>query len=435
MQNSATDLQTLNAFKGWTGEPSWMKDLRRNAREQYAALGWPDAKVEEWHRTPVSRFRLETLVPGQPSDALPAFSPEPADSPYAGTLVIKDGAVVQRTLAPGLQEVKLTSLADAVVKGWGNEKAALTLKGLLEEPLKYAAHKTVPLHFALVETGAVLVVPQNQEIPKPFLIEIEENRDGVLTAPHLIVNAGRLSQASLLVKIGGKGKSVIDLGLSFLGDEGAVFALNEIQNLGPESHLIGHGRFRIGRDVHLTHWSASLGGGTVKSEADFLLDGQGADLNAKGMYFGSGDQHRDLRVTAVHQVPHTTSNTLYKGAVRDRSHTVFQGLIEVKPEAKGTDANLSNKNLILTDGARADSLPQLKIDNNDVKCAHGSSTGKVNEEEVYYLTARGFDRSEARLLIAEGLFSELIDAAPALLREELEAHVEEALADAGRGPK
>ena len=98
-------------------------------------------------------------------------------------------------------------------------------------------------------------------------------------------------------------------------------------------------------------------------------------------------------------------------------------MIEVNPGANGTDAYLSNKNLILNDGARADSLPQLKIDTNDVKCSHGSTTGKVNEEEVYYLTARGFSREEARLFIAQGLFAELVDEAPAFLRDEVDTLV------------
>ena len=99
----------------------------------------------------------------------------------------------------------------------------------------------------------------------------------------------------------------------------------------------------------------------------------------------------------------------------------------MSPQAPRTDAYLSNKNLILNDGARADSLPQLKIDTNDVKCSHGSTTGKVNEDEVFYLTSRGFSRDEARLLIAEGLFAELIDEAPEPLREELSRRVEDSL--------
>ena len=172
----------------------------------------------------------------------------------------------------------------------------------------------------------------------------------------------------------------------------------------------------------------------VKTRFDFTLAGEGASVKTHGLYFGTGDQHKDLRISLNHGAAHTTSYALYKGAVRDRARTVFQGLIEVNPGANGTDAYLSNKNLILNDGARADSLPQLKIDTNDVKCSHGSTTGKVNEEEVHYLGTRGFSREEAKLLIAQGLFAELIDEAPAFLRDDVEREVSCALgADAHLG--
>jgi len=277
-------------------------------------------------------------------------------------------------------------------------------------------------HYLRVEFGVVLQVPAQIVAEKPFLIEVLENRSELITTPHWVVALGAASQASLVIRQSspqGQGFTV-DSAVSVTLGDGSHFTLSELQTHGSGAAVLDHSFAVLGRDAQLFHWCAPIGGAVVKTRFDFTLAGEGASVRSHGLYFGTDDQHKDMRISLTHGAPHTTSFALYKGAVRDRSRTVFQGLIEVNPGANGTDAYLSNKNLILNDGARADSLPQLKIDTNDVKCSHGSTTGKVNEEEVYYLMARGFSREEAKLFIAQGLFAELVDEAPGFLREELE---------------
>ena len=389
------------------------------------SLAWPGRTNEEWHRSRVSRFQLDTRAvrPAGKANLTKATVPEAlkADPQWAGQLRFVDGVLVGAVLDPALKAagVQFGLLAEAPAAVTRFLAAAESLCDTLA-----SLH-----HYQQLEFGVVLVLPPQVVAEKPFLVHVTETRKEVLTVPHFAVQAGSQSQSSLVIRSdspSGTAFTTHTASTVELGDS-AQFRLCDLQNHNLSAAVLDHSYARLGRDAQFFHWSACLGGGTVKSRFEFSLDGEGASLKSHGLYFGVEDQHKDLRIATTHRAPHTTSYALYKGAVRDRSRTIFQGLIEVAPGANGTDAYLSNKNLILTDGARADSLPQLKIDTNDVKCSHGSTTGKVNEDEVFYLMARGFTRDEARLVISEGLFAELIDEAPEVLRAELEHEVEVAL--------
>jgi Fe-S cluster assembly protein SufD len=385
------------------------------------ALEWPGRTNEEWQRSRVSRFLLDTRAVKVAPKAAKTLEVLKADEQWSGQLRFVDGVLVGAVLDPALKAagVQFGLLSDApssVTKFLAVAEALCDTQASLH-------------HYQHLEFGIVLVMPPKVVAPAPFLVHVTETRNEVLTVPHFAIHAGSLSQASLVIR------SDSPAGTAFTThtattvqlDDGAHFRLCDLQNHNLGAAVLDHSFARLGRDAQFFHWQACLGGGVVKSRFEFSLDGEGANLKTHGLYFGTQDQHKDLRIATTHRAPHTTSYALYKGAVRDRSRTIFQGLIEVAPTAPGTDAYLSNKNLILNDGARADSLPQLKIDTNDVKCSHGSTTGKVNEDEVFYLMARGFSRDEARLIISEGLFAELIDEAPEALREELERVVEDSL--------
>jgi len=378
-------------------------------------LDWPDRTNEEWMRSRVDRFFLETRQPGVPAKASPKTLERNPD--FAGRLTFVDGVLTGVDLDPELKK-------QGVVFG-PHAEAATVVKDHLSLGQAQADTLASAGHYSRVEFGAVLIVPAKVVAEKPFLIELTENRVGVLTTPHIAVALGQTSQSNLVVRQNSPQgqKFTIDSATSVVLGDAAVFTLSELQTHGEGAAVLDHSFAKMGRDAQFFHWCAPVGGAVVKTRFDFTLAGQGASVKTHGLYFGTEDQHKDLRISLTHAAPHTTSYALYKGAVRDRSRTVFQGLIEVKPGANGTDAYLSNKNLILNQGARADSLPQLKIDTNDVKCSHGSTTGKVNEEEVFYLTTRGFSKEEARLFIAQGLFAELVDEAPAFLRDEVDTLV------------
>jgi Fe-S cluster assembly protein SufD len=388
-------------------------------------LDWPTRTNEEWQRSRVDRFALDTRRVAAPSPSSPKALDRNAD--FAGRLTFVDGVLTGIDLDPALKKagVVFGPLADAPA----------VVEAHLAQGRAAADTLASSSHYTRIEFGAVLVVPAKVVAEKPFLVEITETRAGVVTTPHWAVTVGTAAQAALVVRhrSGDQGFTVDSATTVDLGD-GSHFTLSDLQTLGHQAAVLDHSFARLGRDAQFFHWFAPIGGTVVKTRFDFTLAGEGASVKTHGLYFGVDDQHKDLRISLNHQAPRTTSYALYKGAVRDRSRTVFQGLIEVNPGASGTDAYLSNKNLVLNDGARADSLPQLKIDTNDVRCSHGSTTGKVNDDEVFYLTTRGFSKEEARLFIAQGLFAELVDEAPAFLKDEVETLVTCALgADADLG--
>ena len=389
------------------------------ATPEQTALAWPGRTNEEWQRSRIDRFFLETRQPAPVARPAPqALDRNPS---FAGRLTFVNGVLTGADLDPELkkQGVVFGPLTDlsAVVKdhtSWGQA---------LADTLASARH------YDHIEFGAVLLVPAKVALEVPFLIETTENRSDLVTAPHWAVTLGEASQAALVIRQSSPQGQPFTVDSATTVDLGAAshFTLSDLQTQGNRAAILDHSLARLGRDAQFFHWCAPIGGAVVKTRFDFALAGEGCSVKTHGLYFGTQDQHKDLRISLTHTAPHTTSYALYKGAVRDRSRTVFQGLIEVAPGANGTDAYLSNKNLILNDGARADSLPQLKIDTNDVKCSHGSTTGKVNEDEVFYLTARGFSKAEARMLIAQGLFAELVDEAPSFLRDEVEQLVANAI--------
>ena len=157
--------------------------------------------------------------------------------------------------------------------------------------------------------------------------------------------------------------------------------------------------------------------------------GPGSDARALGLYFAGGDQHFEHRVVARHEAPQAYSNLLYKGAIQDHAHTVFFGNLVVPPGAPGTDAYQTNRNLVLNDGARADTIPFLEIETAEVKCSHAGAVGRVDDEHLFYLQSRGVPTAEAKRLIVMGFLQEVLEQVSLTeLREELEAAVQEKLA-------
>ena len=161
----------------------------------------------------------------------------------------------------------------------------------------------------------------------------------------------------------------------------------------------------------------------VKTRVECALNGAGADARLDGLYFCRPGQHMDIRTVQHHRAPSATSRAYYKGAVSGGGRTVFQGLIEVAEGASGTDAFLTNRNLILGDAARADSIPTLKIGNNDVKCSHGSTTGRLSEEEMFYLESRGLSPEDAKAMLLVGYFEDILGDTPESFRQETLQHI------------
>jgi Fe-S cluster assembly protein SufD len=195
-------------------------------------------------------------------------------------------------------------------------------------------------------------------------------------------------------------------------DEGANLRFVELQSWGEHVWNFSHERARVLRDANLDWIFGAIGSHLTKNFSELDLAGQGASGRMSGFYFTDGVQHLDHDTQQNHLAQNTTSDLLFKGALRDKSRSVWQGMIYVAPGAQKTDGYQANRNLVLSPQARADSIPGLEILADDVRCTHGATVGKIDAEQVFYLRSRGIPYREAERLIVEGFFDPIMQRIP-----------------------
>jgi Fe-S cluster assembly protein SufD len=393
--------------------PSWMLEVREEAGKRFQGLRWPDPSEEEWRRTDLSRHHLDRFIAaGQPSEDDGAACVDRLVNGLAGSISPGADGGTQVALDPAAAHrgVRLVPLRDAPAELVG------PVRGILRAAAAEADNRLVAWHFSLLSEGVLLYVPPSVEVPEPFLFTLADNPGAPVRSPHLIVILGEGASAAIIQRSGrgapAAGERVWNAGADIVLHGGASLALHEIQELGPGALVFRNTRVRLKAGARFSHWDAAFGGSLVKTRLEALLDGEGADARLNGVYFAGRGQHMDLRTVQRHLSPAASSRGFYKGAVRDNGRAVFQGLIEVAPNAARTDAYLTNRNLVLNDGARSDSIPSLKIGNNDVRCSHGSTTGRIDEDQLFYLRSRGFSRAQAREMLVTGYFEELLGDTP-----------------------
>jgi Fe-S cluster assembly protein SufD len=201
-----------------------------------------------------------------------------------------------------------------------------------------------------------------------------------------------------------------------------------LQRYGRNVHHLSTQRTIAGRDSNLDTLVVNLGGSVARVDLLASLVGPGSRSDMLGLYFGRGDQHFDHSTRQDHKVAHATSDLLYKGALTDRAHAVFRGLIKVYPKAQRTDAYQTNRSLILSREAEAVALPNLEIEADDVRCSHAATVGQLDEEELFYIMSRGISRATAERLVVFGFFGEVLDRLPmpgvvAELRQAIEERI------------
>ncbi|MFN7211149.1 MAG: Fe-S cluster assembly protein SufD, partial [Aggregatilineales bacterium] len=201
-----------------------------------------------------------------------------------------------------------------------------------------------------------------------------------------------------------------------------------LQDWAANANDIRHERARVAADAQLDWIIGTMGGRFVKQFAEIELDGEGAFGRMSGLFFADGHQFFDHDTQQNHNAPHTTSDLLFKGALKDEARTVWQGMIKVLPHAQKTDGFQANRNLVLSPDARADSIPGLEIEANDVRCTHAATIGKLEDEPIFYLMSRGMTRQDAERLIVAGFFDPIMQRIPfEEVRARLTAHIEEKL--------
>lgn len=405
-------------------EPDWMLDLRLKAWRFFQEMPWPTGAEETWRRTKLTGFKMEDYTPLVGAGAIGRLPDDVtkslAEVESSGELAFVDGARAHYRLNPQLatQGVVFTDLGTAV-----REHADLVQR-VFGAVVSEGENKFSALHYALWNSGTFVYVPRNVVVEQPLQVVIQQHEGKKAGFHHTVVATEPNAVVTLVEDFIGGENGTIDSVVELLSGASSQLHYLHLQNLADSAWNFTTQRMKLGRDSLLRHFMGSWGGRLSKAWLNMDLDGQGSHGELLGLYFPGGRQHLDHHTNQLHKASNATSDLLYKGALKDRSRSVYQGYIKVYPGAQKTNAYQANRNLMLSKTARADSIPGLEIEADDVRCTHGATAGQVPAEYIFYLMSRGIDRTNAERMIVQGFFEEVLNRIPvAGVRNKLETEI------------
>ena len=255
---------------------------------------------------------------------------------------------------------------------------------------------------------ATLRITKDTSVDEPIEFKFSGN-EGEATFPHLLVIVEAGSKATIVETYGSPVKSFTNAAVQIVVEDNANLTHYRVQKESLETFHYGVTEVTLGRGASYNATNINLGSALSRHDIDVKFAAEGSEAWVDGLYMIGGSQHSDTHSIIDHTVPHCTSHQNYKGVLNDKSRAVFNGKVFVRENANGTDAQQSNKNLLLSNDARVDTKPQLEIFNDDVKCAHGATVGQLEEEELFYLLTRGLPETLARNLLTYGFAEEIIN--------------------------
>ncbi|MBM3825252.1 MAG: Fe-S cluster assembly protein SufD [Verrucomicrobia bacterium] len=401
-------LQSAHGGKG----PATLADIRRAGREAFASLPMPGRDDERWRFSDVRSLSLDGFAPaGAPSTAdasrLVRGSALTADA--EATLVFVDGHCVSH---PALSAVLVKAgVVFAPIEDVVRERPELLRDEALRHPALLGGAKMLALQRAWFGSGYVLHVPDDVELTKPLSVVHWALAEGSASFPHALIRVGARARAAVHEWRLGAQPDLRTLSVSATdlhAGPGAKIERLSVQNWGSAAQSFEIDTVTAEAAAEVTSVNAAVGARRARLENVVRLQGEGADVRLLGITVATGEQEFDQRTLQVHAAPGARSDLLFKNALLDRARTVFSGLIKVEPGAQRTDAYQTNRNLLLSPEAEADSLPGLEIEANDVKCSHGATTGQISPEELFYLLARGIPLAAAQELLAQGFLEEVL---------------------------
>ncbi len=398
--------------------PDWLAERRAAAFETYTATPFPTDAEEIWRYSRIGDLKLADYSPATVGAPAPQSLPPLAErlleaiGPRSALIVTHQGAVVRLE----------ADEPDAVIVGGVGHPMARELLAATAGPSD--AIGALALAFAL--DAAVVTAEAPVELPVVVVHVVggaSAGTGGLKPAvfPRTVVRAGSRAELTVIECVVSYGSSAFVAPVSELqvADGGRLRFLSA-QHLGREVFETAHQASVVGRDARLTSFTASLGGSYARSRNDSRLVGPGGETELLAAFFGDGEQMHDFRTLQEHAAPRTTSDLLFKGAVAGKARSVYSGLIRIEPGAKGSNAFQTNRNLVLSEGAHADSVPNLDIKENDVRCSHASAVGPIDPDQRFYLESRGVPAPVAERLILLGFFDDLF---ARLLAPGLRAHL------------
>jgi Fe-S cluster assembly protein SufD len=405
------------------GEPGRLADLRLRAAALFEQSGIPSRSLEAWRFTGLKHLEGEPYPIAAAGASPPPLEPWALDG--AHTLVFVDGRLQTELSHPGdlpdgMSLRALSELPAAELAAIGDRLVAAGT------PLEH--HAFAALNTALFDDAALLHVEPKTVVEQPVLLLFAsgEHRRPTTSLPRVLIELGESSQATVVESYVGPARAngftcaLTEVVL----EAGAVLDHYALTEEGAGATHVSGLHSRQSRSSALRSHAFTLGGKVVRHDVAATLAGEGSDATLNGLYLTGDRQHVDNQLRVHHARPHCTSHQLYKGVLDDASKTVFNGRIVVDPGAQKTDARQSNRNLLLSETAKAQSNPQLEIYADDVRCTHGSTVGRLDDEAVFYLRSRGIDKRSAENLLTFAFAAEIVDGVRV---EQLRRRLREAL--------
>lgn len=402
----------FDAFVQQLDEPTWLGDSRKAAWSAFQAADWPNRTQEDWMRSDLRGFKLDkyALSASKPqadlSEAgIPVWLTEGVE--LAGSIQTLDGHTVVESLT---QEYADKGVLFGDLSRLASEQPEL-VKEHLHSVVSTDEDRFAMLHTACWHGGQLLYVPRGVTLEKPFHV-VAGLRDGGTDTGHTLIIVEEGASATFLYESNSNDASAQGLhcgGVEIIVKPGGNLRYVNLQDWGRGVWHFAHQKAQIHRDAAIQWTIAALGSKFSQVAQSVSLVGEGAHSQVNGVLFTQENQRLTYNTIQHHKAAHCRSDFLYKSALQDKSRTVWRGMIAVDPGAQKTDGYQRNDNLLLSDQARADSIPGLEILADDVRCTHGSTSGKVDEELIFYAQSRGFTRKEAVRMIVTGFFQQIFD--------------------------
>lgn len=398
--------------------PGFLREYYLRAWEASQDLPMPTTSDEPWRRTDLRGLAAERFILSRNSADLPVVRTDQAgvmvsdeEAREGGRIMITPREIVSR-LDPVLSEkgVIFTDLRTA----WQQHPALL--EKVLGKIVRPDEGKFAAITAAMASAGVFVYIPSGVTIEQALHSQMWVAGNELAYFSHILVYVDDNASLTYLHEStspdSDSGQSLNGCIVEVHVGENSHLKLVEMQTLGSQVWNFTHERARVDRNGNLDWVFGAVGSHLTKSFADLDLIGTGASGRMSGFYFTDNDQHLDHDTQQNHLAANTTSDLLFKGALKDKSRSVWQGMIYVAPGAQKTDGYQANRNLVLSNSARADSIPGLEILADDVRCTHGATVGKIDPEELFYILSRGIQREDAERLIVEGFFDPIMQRIP-----------------------
>jgi Fe-S cluster assembly protein SufD len=388
------------------GDAEFMKSFQQKAWDAFQKMELPKRSEEAWRRTDLRKFSRQSFsilngTAGKSADVEFILKSETV----AGKVVINDGyTIIELDKELAEKGVIFSDLKTAIQDH--PAEVEIALGQVVDSTEDIFSSMTA----AFAGNGIFLYVPKGVEIEVPLQSKLTFSGSGTANFSHLVIWMEENSNATLIHEFSSEEESasmhsgIVEIHVG----QAAKLDVIELQAFGKNIWNFTHERARIDKDGKLNWVYGSFGSHLTKSFINIDLVGSGAEGKMAGLYFSDSDQHFDHDTQQNHLAPDTYSDMIFKGALKDDSRSVWQGMIYVAPDAQRIDGYQSNPNLILDENARADSIPGLEILADDVRCSHGATIGKIDENEVFYIKSRGIPEEDAERLLVSGFFDPVI---------------------------